>query len=132
MGLKYLGVVKVTEIVTKDSVIQEVKCELLEEQTKPKSYVHWISEKDAVDCQVNLYDVLFNEYNPNTLENYLDGLNKDSLTVKHGAKMHKNLLNQKKVKRFQFERLGFFVYDDDSTDQKVIWNRIVTLQDREK
>jgi hypothetical protein len=74
---------------------------LLEEAVKPKSYVHWISEKDAVDCQVNLYDVLFNEYNPNTLENYLDGMNKDSLEVKRGAKMHKNLLSKflKKTRR---------------------------------
>ena len=53
------------------------KCE-----EKPKTYVHWISEQDAVDCQVNLYDVLFNEYNPNEIEDYIGGINKDSLVVK--------------------------------------------------
>jgi glutaminyl-tRNA synthetase len=85
----YCSAVKVHE-----GKITEVVVEFLEDSTeKPKSYLHWISSVDAVDCQINLYDVLFNEYNPNELEDYLSAINKDSLIVKTGCKMHKNLLS---------------------------------------
>ena len=58
---------------------------------KPKSYVHWISKEDAIDCQVNLYDVLFECHNPNELDDYIASINKESLIVVRGAKMHKSL-----------------------------------------
>lgn len=73
----------------------EIVCEYLENTTeKPKTYVHWISQADSMDCQVNLYDVLFESYNPNELEDYIKGINKDSLIIKNGCKMNKNLLSK--------------------------------------
>jgi len=56
-GLKYLGVVQTLEIKQLDGVVKEIIAEVVD--AKPKSFVHWISKEDAVDCQVNLYDVLF-------------------------------------------------------------------------
>ena len=61
--------VKTTEIKKENGVVKEIMAEVVE--GKPKSYVHWISKEDAVDCQVNLYDVLFEHNNPNELEDYI-------------------------------------------------------------
>ena len=79
---------------------------------------------------VNLYDLLFTCYNPNELENYLDGLNKNSLIVKGAAKMSKHLATvTKKESSFQFERLGYFIIDkySDISKGQFVWNRTVTL-----
>jgi len=106
-GLKYAGVIMTTQVL-KDSSgrITEAFAEFLPEtKTKPKSFVNWISRKDSVNCEVRLYDVLFNIYDPNTLkENWLQGLNPKSLVVVREAKMNRRLLGLKPLDRIQFER----------------------------
>jgi glutaminyl-tRNA synthetase len=96
--------------------------------------LHWISHEDSVDCELRLYEVLFNVYDPNSLPNYLDGVNKNSLLIVKGAKMNKNLLNLKKENHVQFERLGYYVLDQDSDleNSKFVWNRTVSLSEKAK
>jgi len=59
---------------------------------KPKGYMHWVSVKESVTFEARLYDVLFTVHNPNDLEDYLTGLNPNSLVTKVNGKMHKSLL----------------------------------------
>jgi len=57
-----------------------VLCEhLANSEIKPKSYLHWIAAEDAVDCTIRQYENLFECYNPNELEDYVSGINKESL-----------------------------------------------------
>jgi len=92
-------------------------------------------KKDAVDCVVRLYDLLFLKDDPNKAEGtWEEKINKDSLNEKLHAKMNKNLLGAKHLDRFQFERQGFFCVDYDSDLQKghYVWNKTVGLVDNAK
>ena len=102
VGLKYGFPVKVSQIVTgeKNEIIA-VHAELLKDsKEKPKGYVHWIPVKDSIEVEARLYDVLFLEYNPNELDNWLDSLNPNSLITKPHDRVHKDLLGKFNLKLF--------------------------------
>ena len=94
---------------------------------KVKGTIHWVSARHAIDAEVRLYDRLFSEANPNAAENFMDVLNEGSLEVVD-AKIEPALgdLGDDPV---QFERLGYFVRDPDSTPDRPVLNRVVTLRD---
>ncbi|OHB60283.1 MAG: glutamine--tRNA ligase [Planctomycetes bacterium RBG_13_46_10] len=99
---------------------------------KVKATLHWVSAKHAIDAEVRLYNNLFAKENPDEVENDQDftvNLNPNSLEVLTDCKVEPSLKNAKPLQRFQFERLGYFCVDPDSTDGKLIFNRTVTLKD---
>jgi glutaminyl-tRNA synthetase len=98
---------------------------------KVKSTIHWVSADHAIDAEVRLYDKLFTRENPNEVEDGQDftaNLNPDSLEVVTG-KLEPFLASASPGDRFQFERLGYFCVDKDSTAQKLVFNRTVQLRD---
>jgi glutaminyl-tRNA synthetase len=92
--------------------------------------LHWVSAAHAKAGEARLYDRLFSVENPGADENrsFLDEINPHSLTVAQ-AMMEPHLLTLPPKTKVQFERLGYFVSDYDSTENKPIWNRTVTLKD---
>jgi glutaminyl-tRNA synthetase len=99
---------------------------------KVKSTIHWVSADHAVDAEVRLYDNLFTRENPNDDSEGLDFtayLNPNSLEVISAAKLEPSLADAEPGSRCQFERLGYFVADLESTKEKLIFNRTVGLRD---
>ncbi len=98
---------------------------------KVKGTIHWVSAAQAIPAEVRLYDQLFAVENPNEApegKTFLDNLNPHSLTVVHGM-LEPALGNLKTGERVQFERLGYFCKDRDSTETHPVFNRTVTLRD---
>jgi glutaminyl-tRNA synthetase len=99
---------------------------------KVKSTIHWVSAEHAVDAEVRIYDKLFTKENPSELEegqNFTDNLNPNSLEVIANAKLEPSLANAAPGSRYQFERLGYFCVDTDSTARRPVFNRTVALKD---
>jgi glutaminyl-tRNA synthetase len=93
-----------------------------------KATLHWVSAEHAVDAEVRLYDRLFVAHNPLDGD-FRDHLNPDSLEVLEGCKLEPSLARAPEGLRVQFERLGYFCVDRDSTPERLIWNRTVPLRD---
>ena len=99
---------------------------------KVKSTMHWVSAPHAISAEVRLYDKLFTKADPSDLEEgqtFLDILNPNSLEVLTEAKLEPSLANAKLEDRFQFERVGYFCLDPDSTAAKLVFNRTLPLKD---
>jgi len=96
---------------------------------KPKATLHWVAADHAIDCEVRLYDRLFKSENPEESGNFLDDLNPQSLQVVQAAKLEPSVRGAQPQSRFQFERLGYFCVDSDSTSERLVFNRTVTLKD---
>jgi glutaminyl-tRNA synthetase len=99
---------------------------------KVKGTIHWVSEEHAVDAEVRLYSHLFNKEDPDDVEEGQDwrsNLNSESLEVLTGCKLEPSLSGAKPGTKYQFERLGYFCVDADSTDDKPVFNRTITLRD---
>ena len=99
---------------------------------KVKGTIHWVSAEHAVDATVNLYDNLFTKENPEQTEEDEDftvNLNSDSLKVLKGCKVEPSLAEATPEDRFQFERLGYFCVDKDSSPGGLVFNRTVSLRD---
>jgi len=99
---------------------------------KVKSTIHWVSAAHAVDAEVRLYDNLFTKEDPNQVEEGQDftaNLNPNSLEVLRGCKLEPSLATAAISSRYQFERLGYFCVDPDSTPDKPVFNRTVALKD---
>jgi glutaminyl-tRNA synthetase len=98
---------------------------------KVKATLHWVSAPHAVEAEVRLYDRLFSTENPYQCEEgktFLSNLNPDSLKITKGF-IEPSIKSSKPLDKFQFERLGYFCADKDSTGDKLILNRTVTLKD---
>jgi glutaminyl-tRNA synthetase len=99
---------------------------------KVKATIHWVSAQHAVTAEVRLYDKLFSKPDPNQVEeghDWLENLNPESLEVVRDAKLEPALAAAKTGDRFQFERLGYFCADLDSTPGRLVFNRTVQLKD---
>jgi glutaminyl-tRNA synthetase len=98
---------------------------------KVKSTIHWVSAEHAVDAEVRLYDTLFTCENPNETpegQDFTVNLNPKSLEVVT-AKVEPGLHGATPGSRYQFERLGYFAVDLDSSPEKLVFNRTVGLRD---
>jgi glutaminyl-tRNA synthetase len=96
---------------------------------KVKATIHWVSAAQAVDAEVRLYDYLFSRPNPNEEGvPFTSFLNPHSLEVLTG-KLEPCLAGAPSLSRFQFERLGYFCVDPDSTPERPVFNRTVALRD---
>ena len=99
---------------------------------KIKGTIHWVNAKDCVDAEVRLFDRLFDAEIPDKVEEgktFLDNLNPNSLTVLKNCKMEKAVIGAEHLKKYQFERLGYFSVDYDSTKDHLVFNRTCTLKD---
>jgi glutaminyl-tRNA synthetase len=96
---------------------------------KVKATLHWVSARHALEAEVRLYDRLFNSETPGADRDYHDDLNPASLEVRRGCKLEPSVADAAPGTRFQFERLGYFCVDPDSTSGALVFNRTVTLKD---
>jgi glutaminyl-tRNA synthetase len=95
---------------------------------KVKGTIHWVSAAHAADAEVRLYDRLFTVPEPDAAGDFKSFINPRSLEVVM-AKCEPALANARPEERYQFERLGYFALDLDSTREKQVWNRTITLKD---
>ena len=95
---------------------------------KVKGTIHWVSAQHAVDAEVRLYDRLFSVPEPDADGDFKSFINPHSLEVVQ-AKLEPALKDAKPNERYQFERLEYFTLDPDSTSDKQVWNRTITLKD---
>ena len=97
-----------------------------------KGTLHWVSVAHAISAEVRLYDRLFTVPDPTgdtSGKDYREFLNPDSIEVLSDCKVEPSLGNAQPGDRFQFERLGYFCIDRDSSDGRLVINRTVTLRD---
>ncbi|HKJ48506.1 MAG TPA: hypothetical protein VJ973_05420, partial [Christiangramia sp.] len=97
---------------------------------KVKGTLHWVSIKHAIEAEIRLYDRLFTEETPDGIKDkdYLDFVNPDSLQVVTGY-LEPSLKDAKEQDKVQFQRIGYFCVDKDSTAAKPVFNRTVGLRD---
>ena len=99
---------------------------------KVKSTLHWVCAERALEAQVRLYDHLFTKGNPDEAVEGMDfksNLNPNSLEVLTSCRVEPSLAGAGPLSRYQFERLGYFCADKDSTNEKPVFNRTATLRD---
>ncbi len=139
--LRYAALVTCNEVIKDDAGnVVELRCTWDPESKggnapdgrKVRGTIHWVSAKHAVDAEVRLYDRLFNDENPldETHEgDFTDRINPGSLEVLQHAKLEPSLATRAPGERVQFERLGYFVVDPDSTKAHPVYNRTIQLRD---
>jgi glutaminyl-tRNA synthetase len=137
--LKSAYIIKCEEVVKDaDGNITEVRCTYIPESKSGadtsginvKGTLHWVSVAHAVTAEVRLYDRLFKVEDVAGAEgDFKDHINENSLQVLSNAYAEPALLNDKADDRYQFIRKGYFSLDKDSTADKLVFNRTVTLKD---
>ncbi|MFN7489264.1 MAG: glutamine--tRNA ligase/YqeY domain fusion protein [Chryseotalea sp.] len=137
--LKSAYIIKCEEVI-KDAAgnAVELRCSYIPESKsgsdnsgiQVKGVIHWVSATHAVPVEVRLYDRLFKVENVAEAEgDFKDYLNPDSLQILSNAYAEPAITKATLADRFQFLRMGYFTLDKDSTTQKLIFNRTVTLRD---
>jgi glutaminyl-tRNA synthetase len=146
--LKYAYIIKCDEVIKdKAGNVIELRCSIdLESRSggatsnrKVKGTIHWVSAEHAFDAEVRLYDRLFTVPEPDSASAGSSGatvaggdfksfINPHSLEIVT-AKCEPSLKEARPEQRYQFERLGYFALDSDSTADKQVWNRTITLRD---
>ena len=140
--LRYAYFIKCVDIVKdpKSGEIVELRCtydpatrggDSPPDGRKVKATLHWVSAPHAIDAEVRLYDNLLNKAAPSDEEGatFKDFIDSNSLEVIEAAKLEPALAQAAPGSRYQFERLGYFCVDPDSTPGKMVFNRTVTLRD---
>jgi len=99
-------------------------------QRKVKGTIHWVSTNHAVEAEVRIYDRLFTHENPDGDKevDFKKYINPNSLEVITGY-VEPSLVNAKELEHYQFQRLGYFCVDRDSTAEKLVFNKTVGLRD---
>jgi glutaminyl-tRNA synthetase len=120
---------KVTEVYAEYD--PQTKSGMPESNRKVKGTIHWVSVPHSVDAEVRLYDRLFMVEDPlaEKEKDFRDLINPNSLIVKQGCKVEECLKGAKPLDRFQFQRIGYFNVDTDSTEERLVFNRTVALKD---
>lgn len=133
-------VIKAEDVIKDDAgEITEIKVSLVggtvgnnpPEGIRPRGVIHWVSASNNVDCEVRLYDRLFNDAAPDSGDkNFLDHINPESLSIVSGAKAEQSLLTARAEEAYQFEREGYFCLDaKHSQGDKIVFNRTIGLKD---
>ncbi|CAG9840357.1 unnamed protein product [Diabrotica balteata] len=134
VGIRHAGLVlEVTDVKKDGNNIKEVICKCTEVdkvKTKPKAFIHWVS--DPQEIEVRLYSPLFKHKNPEDPNEvpggFLTDCNSDSLKILKSL-ADRSLLTAKVSDKFQFERIGFFSVDPDSTKNNLVFNQTVGLKE---
>ena len=137
--LRYAYFIKCNNVLKDDNgVITELHCTYdpaskggnSPDGRKVKATLHWVSAKHAVKSEVRLYDRLFNDPEPDGHDaDFLEFLNPESLKILPECYIEPFVKNAKPLDHFQFERLGYFNLDYDTTSEKPVFNRTVQLKD---
>ena len=140
--LKNAYIIKANSVVKDgNGNVQEVHCTYDEDslsgsgteasKRRVKGTLHWVSIKHAIKTEVRVYDRLFVDEAPDShkSKDFLDFINPNSLTVIKNAFVEPSLKNVKVGDNFQFQRLGYFNVDNDSTPNNIVFNRTVALKD---
>ncbi len=137
--LKNAYIIKCTGIKKNDAgEIEEIFCEydantksgMPDANRKVKATLHWLSRNHCVPAEVRLYDRLFMVENPSADErDFRELLNPESLEVRQNCYVEKYLTEFKPLDYLQFQRLGYFTLDKDSTPEHLVFNRTVGLKD---
>ncbi|MDN3656905.1 glutamine--tRNA ligase/YqeY domain fusion protein [Ferruginibacter paludis] len=121
-----------------DGIVNEIHCSYLPETKSGhdtsgmsvKGTIHWVSVEHALPAEVRLYERLFKAENPSTEEgDFKEYINEDSLTIIPNARVERSLARATIESRYQFLRKGYFCLDKESTPEKMVFNRTVTLKD---
>ena len=137
--LKYAYIIKCTHIVKDENgEITEIHCTydpltksgMPDSNRKVKATIHWVPVQHAKAAEVRLFDRLFNVPAPDDCEEgktFIDNLNPNSLEIKE-AWVEEGLTYEKasSIKHFQFERIGYFYCDPDSSEEKLVFNKTVS------
>ena len=138
--LRYAYFIKCTDVVKDENgKIKEIHCTYNPESKGGKSpdgrkvqgTLHWVSAPHAITAEARLYDRLFISENPEEAEEgktFIDNMNPNSLEIRN-CYIEPELAKLKIGDKVQFERIGYFNVDKDSTDNKLVFNRTVTLKD---
>lgn len=138
--LRYAYLIKCEEVIKDaEGKITELRCTYdpqslggtSSDGRKVKGVIHWVDAKKAKEVEVRLFDRLFLQENPDVVEEgktFVDNINPDSLRIVRGF-VEPALANAKLGQNFQFERLGYFSLDKDTTPENRVFNRTVTLKD---
>jgi glutaminyl-tRNA synthetase len=141
--LRYAYFITCTDVI-KDSTgnITELHCTYdpetrggnAQDGRKVKATLHWVAASSALSCQVRLYDRLFTDPDPDghKEKDFLEFLNPESLKILDNCYIEPFARNAAPLSNFQFERLGYFNVDPDSTPAKPVFNRTVSLKDNSK
>lgn len=95
---------------------------------KVKGTIHWVAAETAVKAEVRIYDHLFADPSPGAERSFLEDLNPESLEVLSDCRLEPSL-SASNAQTFQFERLGYFAADPDSTTSQLVFNRTIALRD---
>ena len=109
----------------------QTKSGMPEANRRVKGTIHWVSVPHSLDAEVRLYDRLFMVEDPSAEKekDFRELMNPESLIVKRGCKVEASLKEAKPLDSFQFQRIGYFNVDRDSTDGNLVFNRTVALKD---
>jgi glutaminyl-tRNA synthetase len=137
--LRYAYLITCKEAIKENGKVVELRCAVDPETRggnapdgrKVKSTLHWVSADHYVEAEVRLYDKLFTVPDPagQKDKDFKEFLNPDSLEVLPSCKIEPAVADLKPMDRIQFERLGYFCVDSDSTPEKMVFNRTVGLRD---
>ncbi|CAL8101845.1 unnamed protein product [Calicophoron daubneyi] len=131
VGLRYTGIVLEVKAVRKDDsgrIVGVVAAgKRVDDAPKPKAFIQWVCQ--AVDCEVRLYDRLFTSKDPdNEPGGFMSVVNPNSLVVVPHAKVEESVRGAPTYTTYQFERIGYFAVDQDTTPEKMVFNRTVALK----
>ncbi|MFR9165414.1 MAG: glutamine--tRNA ligase/YqeY domain fusion protein [Dysgonomonas sp.] len=127
-GCKYDETGNLTEVYAEYDPL--TKSGLEQSNRKVKGTIHWVSVNDAIDAEVRLYDRLFMVENPSEDErDFKELLNPDSLKILKNCKVESFLKGAEPYTNFQFQRIGYFNVDPDTTPDNLVFNRTVSLKD---
>ncbi|QCI27267.1 glutamine--tRNA ligase [Buchnera aphidicola] len=113
----------------KNNNIIKIFCTCESKKNKKKySIIHWISKKNAIKSEFRIYNPIFKIKNPNIEKNLLSHINNKSKIKKYGF-IEKQIKNNLKINTYQFERIGYFIIDKKLSNNKIIFNQIVTLKE---
>jgi len=137
--LKSAYIIKCDDFVKdSDGNISEIHCSYLPEsksgadssELKVKGTIHWVSAHHALAAEIRLYDRLFKAENPaEEAGDFKDNIDPESLQIIQPAYLEPSLINAAIGNSYQFIRKGYFCVDKDSTPEKIVFNRTVTLKD---
>ena len=137
VGLRYAGLVLTLEKAEKNEkgnyVKLYAKCDPVGDVPKPKAFIHWVSKGHSVPSEVRIYSRLFKHKNPEDPAvvpgGFLTDCNENTLEVKQNARLEDSVRNSSIFNQFQFERLGYYCVDPDTTVHKMVFNLTIPLKE---
>ena len=137
IGLRYAGLVLTLERAEKNETGEYTKlfarCDPVGDVAKPKAFIHWVSKEHSIASEVRIYSRLFKHKNPEDPAvvpgGFLTDCNTNTLEVKGSARVEASVKDSPSFKQYQFERLGYYCVDPDSSADKMVFNLTIPLKE---